>query len=121
MCCCHCCPLRQQHRPGKRSLEPPHPECVPEECHDPDHYDYYEHLLKSIAEEEAALARLVNEEAMKTKRVAERIAGPFTPDEVISFQRSLSDILYNIKKKEELLIKKLRLILDARPDRCSDD
>jgi hypothetical protein len=41
------------------------------------------------------------------------MVGPFTPDEVIAFQRSVADILYHVKKKEELLIKKMRLVMEA--------
>ena len=74
----------------------------------------YEQLLQSIVEEEAALARLVNQEAMKTQKIAQNISGQFTPDEVITLQRSLASVLYNIQKKEELLIKKMRLVFDAQ-------
>jgi predicted component of type VI protein secretion system len=79
----------------------------------------YEQLLQSIVEEEAALARLVNQEAMKTQKIAQNISGQFTPDEVIAFQRSLASVLYNIQKKEELLIKKMRLVFDAQK-KCED-
>jgi hypothetical protein len=127
-CCCQCShPSRYMKCPPERTCDRVsdprsghHPHPGSHECSPP--HDYFEELLRSIAYEEAALARLVNQEALKTQRVAERIAGPFTPDEVISFQRSLADILYNIKKKEELLIKKLRLVLAAqRSNQATDD
>lgn len=85
------------------------------------HHNHYDRLLQSIANEEAALACLVNQEAMKTKMVAEHIAGQFTPDEVIAFQRSLASVLYNIQKKEELLIKKMRLVFDAQSRACNQE
>ena len=71
----------------------------------------YEQLLQSIVEEAAALARLVNQ-AMKTQKIAQSISGQFTPDGDC-IQRSLASV-YITYKKEELLIKKMRLVFDAQ-------
>lgn len=125
MCPCFRCPCSHPSRCMRRPPEGTCHHVSQSPCGDRPHlgshgcsppHDHYGEILRSIAHEEAALACLVNQEALKTQRVAEQICGPFTPDEVISFQRSLANVLYNIKKKEELLIKKLRLVLAAQ--RC---
>lgn len=68
-------------------------------------------LLAAIATEELALAHMINVEAEKTEAVAHNLRSPFTPEEVIEFQQSVCNIIAQVTKKEEILLKKLRLIV----------
>lgn len=78
-------------------------------------------LIHSIAREELALAKLIHGEARKTKSLAGKMFGPFTPDEVIAFQHSVGDVLEKIVRKEKLLLRKLRLVLHWRKQENGDD
>lgn len=73
-------------------------------------------LLESIAHEELALAHIVNEEAVKIGKASRCIMGPFTPDELIALQRSVSDVLDKLSTKEDILLRKLRIVLAFNQD-----
>ena len=100
------------------------------DCLSGSHSEQLGRLLGAVALEELALARLLQVEAGKSERVAGRISAPFSPDELVEFQKSLTCVLAEVVKKEELLLRKLRLVLallDAFPsgddgdDPCGDD
>ena len=82
-------------------------------------------LLTGFAAAELSLAGLINVECEKSKRVAKRISTPFSPEELIEYQKSLAAVMAELVKKEELLLKKLRLILayigDADGDHDDDE
>ena len=77
------------------------------------HRDIRDALLFSIALEELALAHVLNAEAEKAQSLAKGRVGRSTPDEIIEFQRSLAAVLQSVIKKEEVLLKKLRIVLDV--------
>lgn len=78
-------------------------------------------LLAAIATEELALAHLINTEAEKTQAVKENIKTPFTPEEVIEFQHSVSAVITQVVKKEEILLKKMRLLVSILQEEAVED
>ncbi|WP_408955247.1 hypothetical protein [Natroniella sp. ANB-PHB2] len=72
-------------------------------------------LLVSIALEETALAHFMNAEAEKIQAVAGMMEeGEMTPEEVLDFQKSVSQVMRTPIKKEMLLQFKLEDVLDFK-------
>jgi len=72
-------------------------------------------LLYSIALEETALAALINAEAEKVQAVGRNLARPCTFDDVLTFQRSVADVMQTVVRKEEILLKKLQTVMELAP------
>ncbi|MDD4705988.1 MAG: hypothetical protein PHS24_02080 [Bacilli bacterium] len=72
-------------------------------------------LLESIALEETAIAHILNAEGEKIQASAVLMEnGNMTPDEVIEFQKSITQIIQTLIKKEMILEFKLEATLDAK-------
>gem|GEM_PF-6259653 len=72
-------------------------------------------LLYSIALEETALAALINAEAEKVQAVGRNLARPCTFDDVLTFQRSVAEVMQTVVRKEEILLKKLQTVMELAP------
>lgn len=115
------CPYRYHNMPGPGKRAAGGPGCAPRSQHDrpqgPSKSELLRRLLESIAHEELALAHIINEEASNLSKASECLMGPIMADELIALQRGVSDVLDRLAKKEDLLLKKLRIIL-ALVDDC---
>lgn len=83
-------------------------------------------LLVGIAAAELSLARFINVESEKSECVARRIATPFSPEELIEYEKALASVVSEIVKKEQILLQKLRLVLSyigefEEDEACDDD
>lgn len=77
-------------------------------------------VIESVALEELSLAHLVNAEAEKVQKVADK-SYPATPFEMAKVNKSVSKTLVNVIKLQILLQFKLEEILDKLPDFCEDE
>lgn len=69
-------------------------------------------LIETVALEELALAALINAEAEKIQAVASAyVLGPISPDELSDINKSVSEVIEAAGRKEDLLRKKLTLLL----------
>lgn len=79
-------------------------------------------LLLGIAAADLSIVRFINGESKKSESVAKGIKSPFTPEELIEYEKSLAAVMAELVKKEELLLKKLRILLSyaGMDDRSGD-
>lgn len=80
-------------------------------------------LLHAIAVRELAVASLLNAEAEKVAHLARTMVRPETFDDVLTFQRTVADLMQAMVRKEEVLLRKLNAVLalcaDEEPE-CAD-
>lgn len=68
-------------------------------------------LLHALAVRELAVASLLNSEAEKVAHVARTMTRPETFDDVISFQRTIAELMHALVRKEEVLLRRLNAVL----------
>lgn len=77
-------------------------------------------VIESVALEELSLAHLVNAEAEKVQKIADK-ANPSTPCDMVMVNKSVSKTLVNVIKLQMLLQFKLEEVLEKLPMLCDDD
>lgn len=80
------------------------------------HDEIIDHILESIAQEEMAIANLMNAEAEKIRKVImyENFPEPDDFSHILTFQKIVAEILEKLIQKQNLIIKKLDLIKDLK-------
>lgn len=77
-------------------------------------------VLYSVAQAELALARMLHAQSDQLERFAVSVQRPVSFDQVLSFQRSLCDLLGQLARVDEVQVRKLTALLplsDGRPGR----
>lgn len=87
-------------------------------------------VIESIALEEAAMAHLINAEAEKAQFIAHNMSSLLddgTLDDILQVQKSISRLLDQVIRKQDILLEKLRLALEVignelpSPEEIKDD
>lgn len=77
-------------------------------------------IIESVALEELSLAHLVNAEAEKVQKIADK-SNPTTPCDMVMVNKSVSKTLINVIKLQMLLQFKLEEVLEKLPVLCEDE
>lgn len=73
--------------------------------------------MHAIAVREVAAASLLNAEADKVAQLTRTMVRPETFDDVLMFQRTVTDLMQAMVRKEEVLLRKLNAVLAL----CADE
>lgn len=107
------------------SAAPAAPPPPPAEPTGPTRREVINGLLHALALRELAVAHLLNAEAEKVAHVARTMTRPETFDDVITFQRTIAELMQALVRKEEVLLRRLNAVLELcateePPCGCSD-